>query len=523
MEKAIQLGKTSAKGSFHLFVGVTVSTMIMAVGTIILARLMTQSEYGLYSIALIPSSMMILFRDWGVNSAITRYTASLRAENKENHTKNIIYAGLTFEILTGTALSLLSLLLSSFIATTVFHRPELTFLIAIASTTILFSAILTAVQSTFIGFERMELNSLTIICQAIGKTIISSILVLIGYSALGAVLGYTISLMIAALTGIMLLYFYVFRKIRMEKTQRTKIKETLKKMLKYGVPLSISSILNGFLIQFYAFLMAIYCTDAMIGNYQVATQFAIILTFFTGPILTVLFPAFSKINPKNEEKLLQTVFAASIKYASIILIPVTMAVMVLSKPMVVTLFGEKWGYAPLFLTLYVVDNLFVIFGTLSLESFLSGIGETKMLMKLGLINMAIGIPMAFILIPSLGIIGLILTIILAKKPSMILGLYWVWKHYQVKADFNFSIRMLLSSSVAAAITYMLVNAVNMLAWVKLIVGGIVFFTICLTATPAIRAVSKTDVENLKIMLSGFGVISKLLNIPLVLAQKIARP
>jgi len=51
----------------------------MAIGTIIFARLMTPEEYGLYSIALIPSYIVILFRDCGVNLAITRYTASLRA------------------------------------------------------------------------------------------------------------------------------------------------------------------------------------------------------------------------------------------------------------------------------------------------------------------------------------------------------------------------------------------------------------------------------------------------------------
>lgn len=59
--------------------------------------------------------------------------------------------------------------------------------------------------------------------------------------------------------------------------------------------------------------MAVYCTNAMIANYQVATQFAIIVTFFTIPISTVLFPAFSKIDPKKKVKLLQTVFTFSVK------------------------------------------------------------------------------------------------------------------------------------------------------------------------------------------------------------------
>ncbi|MEM3765651.1 MAG: oligosaccharide flippase family protein [Candidatus Bathyarchaeia archaeon] len=189
MRKAIEMGKTSATGSFQLFIGVASSTIIMAIGTIILARLMTPEEYGLCSIALIPSYMAILFRDWGVNSAITKYTASLRAENRENETRRIIISGLIFEIITGLILSLILISLSTFIASAIFQRPESSYLITIASVAVLAGAIIIAAQSSFVGFERMELNSLTNICQAIAKTIASPILVFIGYSALGATLG----------------------------------------------------------------------------------------------------------------------------------------------------------------------------------------------------------------------------------------------------------------------------------------------------------------------------------------------
>jgi len=321
MEKALEIGKTSAAGSFQLFVGVAVSTIIMAVGTIILARLMTPEEYGLYSIALIPSYMIILFRDWGVNSAITKYTAALRAQNKKEHASEIIKAGILFETAAGLTLSVVLILVSGYVATTLFNRPESTPLIAVTSITILSGAILVASQSAFIGFERMELNSLTTICQAIVKSVASPLLVFIGYSAMGAVLGYTISSIAAALIGFLILYLAILRGLKAQKPPESSPSETLKKMLHYGVPISISSILGGFLAQFYAFLMAIHCADAMIGNYQVATQFATILTFFTTPISTVLFPAFSKINLQNENELLQTVFASSVKYTAILLVP----------------------------------------------------------------------------------------------------------------------------------------------------------------------------------------------------------
>jgi O-antigen/teichoic acid export membrane protein len=522
MQKALEMGKTSAAGSFQLFAGVATSTIIMAIGTIILARLMTPEEYGLYSIALIPSYMIILFRDWGVNSAITKYTASLRAENKEEHTREVIVAGIFFEVATGLILTITLVSLSGFIASTVFQRPESSSLIAIASLTIFAGAILTASQSSFVGFERMELNSLTSVCQAIVKSVISPALVFIGYSALGAVLGYTISFLAAGLIGLVILYLAVFKKLKAKNPSKSSLSETLWKVLRYGVPLSISSTLTGFLVQFYAFLMAIYCTDALIGNFQVASQFATILTFFTFPISTVLFPAFSKINPQNEKELLQTVFTSSVKYTSLVLVPATMAIMVLSKPMVSTLFGEKWTYAPFFLSLYVIGNLFVIFGNLSLGSLLSGLGETKLLMKLSIITLMFGVPLALILIPAIGIVGLIITNTAAGIPSMVIGLYWIWRHYKAKADLKTSAKILIASAVAALTASLITTFVASAYWLELATGGAVFLLTYLILAPLIGAINLSDIQNLKVMFSSLRAISKLLNIPLTAMEKIVR-
>jgi len=519
VEKALEMGKTSVTGSFQLFVGVATSTIIMAIGTIILARLILPEEYGLYSVALMPSYLIILFRDWGVNSAITRYAAHFRVINKEEETRNLIVAGLVFEIIAGISLSFLSLFLANFVAVTIFHRPESTLLISIASITIFAGALLTVSQATFIGFERMELNSFTIICQAIAKTIVSPLLVFFGFGAVGAVIGYTFSFLFAGIIGMATLYFSLFRKLKRKGKGSSEITRNLKTMLRYGVPLSMSSIISGFMAQFFSFMMAFFCSDLMIGNYQVAVQFAVILTFLTSPVSTVLFPTFAKLNPSNEQNLLKAVFASSVKYTALLLVPATMIMIILSEPIVGTLFGDKWLYAPFFLTLYVINNLFVIFGSLSMGSFLAGLGETKMLLKLSLLTLSCGLPLALLLIPTFGIVGVILGLLFAGLPSLIVGLCWIWKYYEAKADFKSSAKIFATSTFAAIITYTLVYFLNTAQWIKLVVGGIIFFGIYLFTAPLIGAVNKNDIINLKIMFSGLGIVSRLINIPLTLAEK----
>jgi len=522
MEKSLEMGITSARGSLHLFLGVALSTVIMAVGTIVLARLLMPAEYGLYTVALAPSLMIGLFGDWGISSAITKYTACARVENKEEDIRGIIAAGLIFEAMAGLALSLISFFLATFIASAIFHRPESTPLISFASFTIFANSLLVAIQSSFAGFERMELSSITMICQSVVKTVASPLLVLLGLGALGAMIGYTVSFLAATIIGVVVLYFALLRSLKRTQVNRSQIYRTLRAMLRYGVPLSASTIVAGFQLQFYSFMMAFYCDNVTIGNYQAANNFAVLLTFVTVPISTVLFPAFAKVDPKNEQELLRTIFTSSVKYTALFLVPATMGVMILAKPMVSSLFGETYTYAPYFLTLYVISNLFTVFGGLSMRSLLAGVGETKVIMKLSLLTLIFGLSLAFLLVPAFGVVGVILGNLFAGLPSLFWGLHWVLRHYHVKAEVKSSAKILLASTLAALPAYLITNALRTSEWVRLVIGITIFLAIYIFTAPTIGAVTQTDINNLRAMFSGMGLLSKLINIPLTIAERIAK-
>jgi O-antigen/teichoic acid export membrane protein len=511
LDKASEIGKVSAAGSFMLFAGTSLSNIILAVGTVVLARVISPEQYGLYSIALIPSQTFSLFQDWGMNAALIKYVAYYRGTNEEHSIHDVIITGLAFKIVVGAGLSLLSLLLAGFLATAYLGRPDAGNLVSIASIVILAQSLLSASQAMFVGFERMGYNSLTMLCQAVIKSVLSPLLVLLSYGALGALLGHTFSLLFTGGLGLIILYTLT-RGLKKIKDRHSSMLVTLKKLLRFGIPLSISSILAGFFTQFFAFEMALYCNDATVGNYRVAVNFTVLLTFFTVPVSTVLFPAFAKIDPIKERRTLQTVFGSSVKYAAVLLVPATLVVMTLSSQMVSTLFGDKWISAPFLLTLQAIGYLFVIFGDLNMTSLMSALGETTMLMLLSLLTLIAGIPLAFLMIPTLGITGVILGILLAAIPRLFCETYYLWKKYEVKVDYVTMAKILVASLLAAAITYLLMQALQTLAWAELIVGtgtfaAIYVFTICVFG-----ALDKADTNNLRTMFSGLGVASKIINI-----------
>ncbi len=62
MDKATEMGKTSAIDSLQLFLGTSISTIIRAVGAIVLGIFILPGDYGLYVVALIPTTTLLYSR-----------------------------------------------------------------------------------------------------------------------------------------------------------------------------------------------------------------------------------------------------------------------------------------------------------------------------------------------------------------------------------------------------------------------------------------------------------------------------
>ena len=169
MSKATEMARVSAKGGFHLLWGLVLSTVISAVGTIFIARLLGPDNMGLYAIALAAPNLIATFRDWGVTTAMIKYSAEYNSENDVAKIRSVFVSGLAFEIIVGLALSVLSLVLSQFLAD-FYGRPAIVQLIQIASLFILTGALVNTATAAFTGMEKMHLNSVMLIVQSIVKT-----------------------------------------------------------------------------------------------------------------------------------------------------------------------------------------------------------------------------------------------------------------------------------------------------------------------------------------------------------------
>ncbi len=521
MSKSLSLAKVSAIGGFNLLWGLVISSIISAIGMILVAGILSEAEFGVVSIALIGPNIITYIRDLGIDQATIKYSTQYRVDGETRKLKNVILTGTMFEVILGAAFTIVSIVLSGVMAT-LLERPTIVPLIQIASFTILAGALLKAAQSVFLGYDKIELYSLTLIIQSIFKTALMVVLVYLQYGEYGATIGNAVSFIGAGLVGLAFLYIAVIKGLRKEETRKLEIVSTAKMLLKFGVPLSVAAMLVGVLSEYYRFLVAIYTPDTLMGNYQVALNFALLVSIFATSIATILFPTFSKVKGHEDQKTMSSMFQYSVKYTSLLIVPVTVAIMALSQPGVQTLFQNKYEYTPLYLSLYASTFLYSAIGNLSAGALINSQGQTQFNLKITVLTVVLGIIMSLILIPAFGVIGLLAVHISVGMPGILISLWWINKHYHATIDWKSSTKILVSSAMSGTLTYYITSQLNFASWITLIIGLAIFLATYIVFAPLTGAITYMDIKNLKEVIISLGPLATLIRPLLRILEKFTR-
>jgi stage V sporulation protein B len=495
------------------------SDIIAAAGSILVARLLGSTNYGIYGVSAIPISIISLFSNWGLGTAAIRFIAQCRAQGRTEEAKGIFFTGMLAGFLIGIFFTLVAFVAAPFMAIQVFNKPELMPLIQVSSVTLLANSLLVSSQAIYIGFDRAEFSSLAMFLTAVTKALISPALIVLGYGVLGAVIGSSLGPLVSSMVAVLVVYLALWRPLR-KNGATLNFFRNLKRMIRYSFPLFISMLLGGALGQIYSFLMALYCTEFMIGNYKAATNFSVLIAFLATPIATVLFPAFSQLDHRKEADTLRIVFQNSVKYTALVTLPVVAALIILAQPIIQILFGPGYELTPLYLALYALTNVFIGVGGVSIGNLINSQGETKLTLMLNVIALLTGVPLSLYLIPRFQIEGLLVAMILGGIPSLVAGILWVKKYFGLTLDLFSSARIYAATAVSAVLTFLLISWLKMGDVATLLVGGFLFLFLYTASIFLTRAIGRSDIRNLREALRGLGPLFSLFNPILTFAEKI---
>jgi len=485
-------------------IGQVTSTLILALGAIIVARQLGPVGYGEYAVVMVPVGIATLFMDPGISEALTKYLAQYQHQGKEKERLLTQTTGYTLNIMIAGFISLIVFILAAPISSVFLHRPELELLVRFASLSILAQALINTSCAIFVGYQRMEFQSITLVNFAALKALTMPILVYIGFGSAGAVIGHTSAILGAGVAGTVLSLTFLRYK-RGALSFKPSLSEA-RQLLNYGAPLYASTLVSGGLQQLYNSLMVIYATTAQIGNWGAAQNFSVLIALLTVPISTTLFPLFSKIERGSLN--LSHAYRNAVKYSAFIALPSAAALIVLSGPMMEIVYGVGYPLSPEYFRLFLLSYLTIGIGSICLPALLNGQGETRVVFKMNAMTTAVGAPLALLLIPAMGITGLITVMITSPIPANLYALLWIRRHLGLSPDWVSSAKIYASSLTALAATLLFTAYIYLTPWPKLIAGATIYIAVYAASIKLTHTLNEEDYRMFKAIIGDTGPLVK---------------
>lgn len=365
------LKKKSIKGLFWSSVDIISSNGVTFITGLILARILSPSEFGLLGLVTVIMALANTFIDGGFSVALIRKVNCSKEE----------YCSVFYFNLFMSLLFYLSIFLGAPFISDYFNEPQLLSVIRIFSIILIIDALSIVHRVTIIRNINFKLQTKISLLSSIISSAAGILLALNGYGVWSLVF----QVMVNKTLNTILFWYYV----KWYPALMFSVKK-FKHLFFFSSRILITSLIATIQNQIYYIIIGRYFKISEVGFYNRAEQFnAIVVGNLTGIIDRVFFPVLASIQENDEilKQNLRKVFKTSffITFSALLFLVAT------AKPFILILIGEKWGASILYLQLIALGSVFFPINSLN-SNILKIKGRSDLILRLQLIKTALLIP-----------------------------------------------------------------------------------------------------------------------------------
>lgn len=379
----MSLKKVAVSGVKWSSIAFTVRRVLAFLTSIILARLLSPSDFGLIAMASLALGFIELFKDLGTASAVIQ-----RKQISEELLSSVFWINAGFGLIVSSGLYLLSPYVADF-----YHEPQVTPLIEVLSLSFFVSA-LSIVQSSLLtramAFEKLAKYELV--------TAVFSSCVAIGAAWCGFGV---MSLVYQPLLNSILLLILLWSNSSWRPKWIFQWVE-ISQIANYSLNLTGFNIINYFARNADNLLIGRYLGAVDLGYYDLAYRMMIYpLQGISAVVAKVMFPLYSQMQDDNER--FRSAYLKSVGAIALFSFPLMLGLFSVSQHFVLALFGEKW--LPVVALLMIFSPLGALQSiTTTVGSIYQAKGRTDWLLRWGLFS-SIFVMLAFVVGLRWGILG----------------------------------------------------------------------------------------------------------------------
>ena len=390
-----------AKGTGIVFVGTIIGMFLGFVSRIIIVRYITQTEYGIFSLALVLMSIFVTVSTLGLQEGSTRYIAYFRGKGEEGKVKGVITSSIKIASVASIIFSSILFLLADLISTNIFHSSELSTPLKIFSFAIPFTVLIGIFTSLFRGFDEVKPN---VYFQKIIRNVLFILfliaIALLDLSFSGVLYVYLASIVITCVV----FAIYTIKKLPSSVKKDTAINPIGKELLLFSIPLLAAAMLNMIMNWTDTLMLGYFKTPDVVGLYNVALPLANLIPIALTSAGFIYVPIISGLYSKRIIKEVGRSYQVLTKWIFSATFPLFFILFLFPEAVLNFLFGTDYIQAASALRILSLGFMFHTF--LGLNGLtLMVMGETRFIMLVSFFGAISNVILNTALIPNFGIIG----------------------------------------------------------------------------------------------------------------------
>ena len=450
--------KTIFKNMSWLFFSQIIGSICGFIWTILIARYLGVSDYGIMNFAISFTGIIAITMDLGISTHIVRHIAT-DYDSAPKYLGNAIPLKTIFSFFTFLLALILLILMKC---------DELTIQV-----TLLFT-----IQKIFASLIGLFNGSLQAVeegkYQAIGNILLNILLLIFMIiSIVGdfGLYGITLSYLIANL--IVVIFQYLAMKKILSKPKFEFDKKFCKKITLYSIPFALTSFLGVVLYSVDMIMLTKMVGNYANGIYSAAYKLISVLTLFYGVYSAVVFPVMSRLY-KNDKKSLVISFEKSIKYFMLLTIPLSFATILYSTDIVVFFFGQSYSQTSSVLSILIITVPLSFINAICIN-LLNASHKERYVTLTYIIATTTNFILNLIIIPKYSYDGAAFTNMLS---DILLTILFFYSIYNLDLMPNKKLYFeLLKIIIASFILYIVLSVLNLNMWLALPIGTIIYFVV----------------------------------------------
>jgi len=445
---------STAKNTFYLLTAYIYQKLISLFYFILLARYLGADNFGKYTFALSFVALFSVIMDFGLFSVLTREIA-------RDRTKTDKYFGnvLTFSLLAGLFVLILVCVLINVLGYPLVTRQ----LVYMTGLIIFLDTLALSFYFVFRGRLNMKYEALGIVIHKTALLAVGLVLIFVKANLVLMLL----PLLVASCFYLGNAVFFLKRKLGIWPVPRFD-KRTLKSLLRLSWPFFIAAVFAKLYSTSDTILLSYLVDDKAVGWYNAAQKLVnAFLLLIAGSLSSALYPSLSYYFVRSKQEL-NKLFTRAVFYLMLITVPLVFGLLILSRPIILFIYGA--GYSPAVLVLALLScSIPFMFLDFIMVSLLNACEKQKINTVIHGLGVGIFIILNLILIPVLSYIGAALAVFGGFLIIFVLELVWAGKIVRIDKKYLFKKfgLVFLASLIMGVIMFLVKDGIHVLFSVAL--------------------------------------------------------